>query len=434
MRARQGRPRMARRTGSPIVVDTSVSIAAARSLLERCSCALSRMCVLLPGKSEGVTPGSPTGMDVDGEVDSHRIELLRAIDVGDIATTVADSYDELLVITQRRRDSRNAGTREGAAGAAAVVPPSKWAWNNALRCVGVGDGLSVCVADGQLVLLMLEEYYLGLGIPGARRSAERIGGKGRRNAGNTVLLRLSPQKCKEHEEKLRKAFRKESVKLHGVLRRGDGYIGDDDDATCGLRTASVRLTHSVEGGRAPDMAGILSSQAFAVDGSDELAMLAYEWLAAITLNFSQANWDDASTPRMYRARADADGIARETISLHRALRGSSEAVETPKPPSSPSSSSSSSLSFFEWGMLASPRSVSACITELFDTVDRGDAPWCTMTLFGFRDSPVFESGNTVPEAMEQFGFREGMGDPTITLIISRPCGSNSTECTIIRCQ
>ena len=57
-----------------------------------------------------------------------------------------------------------------------------------------------------------------------------------------------------------------------------------------------------------------------------------------------------------------------------------------------------------------------------------------MTLFGFRDSPVFESGNTVPEAMEQFGFREGMGDPTITLIISRPCGSNSTECTIIRSQ
>ena len=77
---------------------------------------------------------------------SHPQRSCGPLDVGDVAAAVAERFGDM--DTQRK------------------VGRSMWARNNALRCVGVGDGVTFTVADGELLLVCAEDHALGLPIAG----------------------------------------------------------------------------------------------------------------------------------------------------------------------------------------------------------------------------------------------------------------------------
>ena len=371
-----------------VTVDTSVSRGAARALLERCSVAVSRCCVV-----------KPVGERAEREEEDHekresRTEKRRnqkcqrcgPLDVGDVAAAVAKSFGAGADVRRKGRISM-------------------WTRNNALRCVGVGDGVALAVSDGELVLVCAQEHALGLPIAGQK--PRRRGGQG----GQTALLRLGARGCERHAAVLRDSLR--DARISGILCRDDDTSTDDISLNAGiLATAAMYRVRRVN--RVPALERVLDSAEDSRSASSALAV--YDWLASIILTAADGSCDNG----VVDIDSFVDGIDALSMKV-----SSTECFGA-------DDDGASALEYYEWGALTPPRTISACFDTLVRHVDQGNVPWSALTLWGFRDSPVFESGKVVARAREELGFREWKGDPTLTVIVFRSPSMTTSSCVLLR--
>ena len=435
-----------------ITIDTTGNKNAVRAMIERCSCLLSSACAVIPHaqdddmdtdeeqmREDDTTSGQRKGHGQRKDhLHIHHTQKRVLTSIGELAVLVAETFlsSKQDVVSQS----------QSAASSSSHRALSSWHCNTMLRAFGYGDGIAVAVVDGMLVLHMLREDYLSLGIPGAIKVGNKTYSK-------SVLLKLTPKQCHEYAETLRTQLIHSEVLIIVAVgndantsrtRRGKEECSDpncpppnNNKFACQephllkktsqyhsvrkdvdtppivsiLATAKSSLSRMSSSSFVdrtkrimPQLNGITKEDFYDIDEVVEL----YEWNARLLLDFS-AHSD--STSLFSTSHSESLPLAQGTTSRQiGSLSGQNRGgitnisdmimVDTNMSNSGQAQGERggnvATLSYYEWDVLTSPHTMSASfdmmITKLSENTSDSADSWFSLTLSGFRDSPIFESG------------------------------------------
>ena len=458
-----------------ITVDTGVGRGAVKALVERCSCLLSRACAIMPCVGETETERET---ERDTETAQHHVlhrggetQTLKYLTrIAELAMMVADTFHSFTNKTSVHCDDpqKHQSTSNNTL--------SPWHCNSMLRAFGYGAGISVAVVDGMMVMHMLRDYYLSLGIPGG--TARGSGGGSR-----TVILKLNPKQCKEYAEALR--LHLGSIKMKIILSVGSTYMDQHPQFSRSADASSSALMASpykvVQSEVQIPCFGSIFNRVTQDHLSDDLQpktcttrndehvealQMLYQWHASLILNLPNAFAAAPEHNKSLIARDTSSGESSYTMYQYIPEDAQTDATIDMDVDGNTSTDNlqCSSLAFYEWDVLTSPQTMSANLewmiaklrfaeqakeeagrTEPESSKSSNALTWFSLTLFGFRDSPIFESGKGNSEsknnnnntnansekckgttkkrkkglnhmlASDLLGFHDTRGDPSLTI-------------------